>query len=158
MASDKLYKMRSGTPQHKSIKLRGEDFAIVLLGSDIIRSIEEQTEEYYNRNKDRVNDAVRAQYYNALLVFNCLRDPNNLSERVADKVSDIESALDSVDMTEVVDAYRELIINKSPRIDLLTQDELDEVKKHLEVTALSDLSTVLCVHLKNCHLTIVSEK
>ena len=66
--------------------------------------------------------------------------------------------MDLEDINRVVNAYGELMMNKAPKLELLTQAQLETVKKHLEVTPLSDLSTVLLVHLANCHQTIVSEK
>lgn len=160
MASDKLYKMRLGSPPHKHIKIRGESFEVVLLSSDIIRQIEEQVELYAQKNKDRVNDTVRALYYDSLLTYHALRDSDDpsLSSKVVDNPEDISAILDPSDIAEVTNAYSELMMNKAPKIELLNQEEMDEVKKHLEVTPLKELSTVLLVHLRNCHQTIVSER
>jgi hypothetical protein len=159
MASDKLYKLREGIPPHKNVTIRGENFSVVILPTDTMRLIEEQTEEYCQKNKDKANDAVRQTYYDRLIAYHSLRDPDDitLSTKVAEKPEDIGSILDQADVGIITNAYGELLLNKAPKIELLTQEELDIIKKHLEATPLSDLSTVLLVHLSNCHQAIVSE-
>ena len=88
-----------------------------------------------------------------------MRDPSDptLSTKIASSPAEVGECLDNEDISRICGAYGELIINKAPKLETLTQEELDIIKKHLEVTPLSDLSTVLLVHLKNCHQTIVSE-
>ena len=159
MAGDKLSRMRQGLPVHSKVTLRDDIILeVVVLPSDIMRQIDEQTEEYMNDNKNRVNATVRNRYFENLLVYHCLRDPDDpsLQTKVASSPQEIEKTLDDEDVSRVVNKYGELILNKSPKLEMLKQEDLDEIKKHLEVTPLNDLSTVLCVHLVNCHRTIAS--
>lgn len=156
-----LRDLRRGIPPHKRVHIggtEGYDVTVVILSADKCLELEELTNEYCNTREKRVNDTVRNQFYNALLVNECMRDPDNISERIASSVQEVMECMDLEDINRVVKAYGELMMNKAPKLELLTQDQLEVVKKHLEVTPLSDLSTVSLVHLANFHQTIVSEK
>lgn len=160
----KLWQLRAGIPVHKNVTLGNGDttvqVTVVSLPADTMQMIDETVEEYCKKNKERINDAVRTQFYNINLVHHCMRDPNSdrFSVKMTDSPEEVASIMDLEDISRIVNAYQELILNKAPRLEFMTQEQLDEVKKHLEVTPLSDLSTVLLVHLANCHRTIVSEK
>lgn len=161
MAGDILKKLRTGTPLHKKVTLGNGDhsvsIAVVVISVDAIRSIEEKVESYCQENANKVNEKIRVQYYNQLLAAECMRNPENLNEYLVDEEEEVGELLDLEDISRVCGAYSELMINKAPKIELLTQENLDELKKHLEVTSLSDLSTVSLIHLRNFHQTIVSE-
>lgn len=155
MAS-KLSQLRNGIPPHKYIDIRGMRIAVVLIPSDILRQCEELTEEYGNNNKTKVNERVKSQYFDELLAYNCMRDPDDLNKKIAESVEEVREILDIEDIGRVTSAYGELLMNKAPKIELLNEEQLDEIKKHLEVTPLKDLSTVSVVHLANFHQVIVS--
>lgn len=160
----KLWKLRAGIPVHKNVTLgNGDstvDVAVVSLSADTMKMIDETVELYCKKNKDKINDTVRTQYYNINLVYHCMRDPNSdrLSVKMTDSPEEVAEMMDLEDISRIINAYQELILNKAPRLEMITQEQLDEIKNFLEVTPLSDLSTVLLVHLANCHRTIVSEK
>lgn len=162
MAGGKLSKLREGIPLHKNVILgsgaSSVKVAVVLLANDLMQLIDEQTEEYCNENKNKVNARVRDYYHNRLMSFHCMRDIDDptYQTKIADSIEEV-AELDLEDIKRVTNAYSELLLNKAPKLELLTQENLDELKKHLEVTQLSDLSTVLLVHLRSCHQTIVSE-
>lgn len=164
VGGSKLWKLRSGIPVHKNVTLGNGDstveVTVVSLTADTMQMIDEVVEEYCKKNKDKVNDAVRSQFYNINLVHHCMRDPNSdrFSVKMTDSPEEVANMMDLEDISRIVNAYQELILNKAPKLEFITQEQLDEIKKHLEVTPLSDLSTVLLVHLANCHRTIVSEK
>lgn len=156
-----LRDLRRGIPPHKRVHIggtEGYDVTVVILSADKCLELEELTNEYCNTREKRVNDTVRNQFYNALLVNECMRDPDDISERISSSVQEVMECMDLEDINRIVKAYGELMMNKAPKLELLTQDQLEVVKKHLEVTPLSDLSTVSLVHLANFHQTIVSEK
>jgi len=163
MGDNILRRLRNGAPQHKKIVLgNGEDsitVVVVMLSIDEMQMINEKVEEYAHINPNKMSDSVKQQMYNKLLAYNCMRDPSDptLSTKIASSPAEVGECLDNEDISRICGAYGELIINKAPKLETLTQEELDIIKKHLEVTPLSDLSTVLLVHLKNCHQTIVSE-
>lgn len=160
----KLWQLRSGIPVHKNVILGNGDTAVnvtvVSLPADTMQMIDETVEEYCKKNKDRVNETVRAQFYNINLVHHCMRDPNSdrYSAKMTESPEEVAAIMDLEDISRVTNAYQELILNKAPKLEFITQEQLDEIKNHLEITPLSDLSTVLLVHLANCHRTIVSEK
>ena len=156
-----LRDLRRGIPPHKRVHIggtEGYDVTVVILSADKCLELEELTNEYCNTREKRVNDTVRNQFYNALLVNECMRGPDDISERISSSVQEVMECMDLEDINRIVKAYGELMMNKAPKLELLTQDQLEVVKKHLEVTPLSDLSTVSLVHLANFHQTIVSEK
>jgi len=162
MASDnlnKLSKLRQGIPPHKSVTINDVEFMVVLLSSDILRKIEEDTNEYACKHPNRVSNQAREQYYDDLLVFHCLRDPDDptLQTKVASNASEISEVFGLAEISMVTAAYSELMMNKMPHnIELLTQEQFDELKKYLETTPLKDLSTVSLVHLTNFHQAITS--
>lgn len=156
-----LKDLRRGIPPHKRVHIGGADgydVMVVVLSADKCLEIEEQTQDYCSSRGSKANENVKNQFYNALLVANCMRDPDDLTVPIASSLNEVMECMDLEDINRVVNAYGELMMNKAPKLELLTQEQLDTVKKHLEVTPLSDLSTVLLVHLANCHQTIVSEK
>lgn len=156
-----LKDLRRGIPPHKRVHIGGADgydVMVVVLSADKCLEIEEQTQDYCSSRGSKANENVKNQFYNALLVANCMRDPDDLTVPIASSLNEVMECMDLEDINRVVNAYGELMMNKAPKLELLTQAQLDTVKKHLEVTPLSDLSTVLLVHLANCHQTIVSEK
>lgn len=160
----KLSALRRGVPMHKNVTLGVGDntveVKVVLLSSDDMLDIEESTEEYCKSIGDRNNRVVRNNYYNKLLASMCMRDPSDstLQTQIAESVDEVGEFLDIEDIDRVCNAYRELLTNKAPRMDIMTNDELEELKNYLRVTPLKDLSTVLLTHLKSCHQTLVSEK
>ena len=156
-----LKDLRRGIPPHKRVHIGGADgydVMVVVLSADKCLEIEEQTQDYCSSRGSKANENVKNQFYNALLVANCMRDPDDLTVPIASSLNEVMECMDLEVINRVVNAYGELMMNKAPKLELLTQAQLDTVKKHLEVTPLSDLSTVLLVHLANCHQTIVSEK
>lgn len=156
-----LKDLRRGIPPHKRVHIGGADgydVMVVILSADKCLEIEEQTQDYCSSRGSKANENVKNQFYNALLVANCMRDPDDLTVPIASSLNEVMECMDLEDINRVVNAYGELMMNKAPKLELLTQTQLETVKKHLEVTPLSDLSTVLLVHLANCHQTIVSEK
>lgn len=153
--------LRRGIPPHKKVHIGGTDgydVTVVILSADKCLELEELTNEYCSTREKRVSEVVRNQFYNALLVKECMRDPDDLTIHLSSSVQEVMECMDLEDINRVVKAYGELMMNKAPKLELLTEDQLAVVKKHLEVTPLSDLSTVSLVHLANFHQTIVSEK
>ena len=176
MAGDISYlrRMRTGQPPHKIVTLGngGDSFqvAVILLSSDKMLAINELVEERYQvkttrglDGKDievkdpRDNSKNRARYYNQLLCYESMRNPDDLNEKIADSPEEVGELLDDEDIQRICEMYNELIVNKAPKLEVLKQEELDQLKKYLEVTPLSDISTVSLVHLKYCHQTLVSE-
>lgn len=172
MAGDISYlkKMRTGQPPHGMVTLGngGDSFevAIVLLSNDTMLSINEEVENRYHEitNGDSTyknpkdSEKNRAMYYNKLLCYHCMRVPTDLNTKIASSADEVGELLDVEDIKRVCEKYNELIINKSPKLEILTEEELDSLKKYLEVTPLKDISTVSLVHLKYFHQTLVSER
>lgn len=156
MAS-KLSQLRKGTIPHKVITLR-DDFkvAVVVLPTDTIKQINADIEEYMIEHPSHNTDIIRNQMYDTYLCYECMRDPDDLNKRVASDVKETGDILDNEDISRVTTAYGEVMINKAPKIELMTEEEFSDLKKYLEKTALKDLDTVLLVHLKNSHLAMPS--
>lgn len=163
MAGGELSKLRRGIPPHKKVTLgNGEDsadFMVVLLSADKTQELDELTEEYARENEKKVNQRVRNSFYSRMLCAMCLRsvDDKTLSEEIT-TYEEVGKILDSEDIDRICTAYKELMVNKAPKVEVLNDEQLEEIKNYLEVTSLKDLSTVLQVHLKSCHQTIVSER
>lgn len=160
----KLWKLRAGVPIHKNVTLGNGDstvkVTVVSLPADTMQMIDETVEAYCKKNRDKVNDVVRTQFYNINLVHWCMRDPDSdrFTVKMTDSPEEVASIMDLEDISRVVNAYQELLLNKAPKLEFITQEQLDEIKNYLEVTPLSDLSTVSLVHLANFHRTLVSER
>lgn len=160
----KLAALRKGVPMHKNITLGvGEntlDVVIVLLSSDDMLDIEQATEEYCRKiGEQKNNRIVRNNYYNRMLASIAMRDPSDptLQTLMVEHPDEVGEWMDIEDIDRVCTAYKELLSNKVPKMELLTEEQLDEIKNFLRVTPWKDLSTTLRVHLKSCHQTIVSE-
>lgn len=175
MAGDVSYlrKMRTGQPPHKIVTLGngGDSFkvAVVLLSSDTMLKINEVVQKRYAVVTRIVNGEVveerdprdtednRARYYNMVLCYEAMRLPDDLNTKVAENPEEVGELLDDEDLQRICEIYNELIVNKAPKLEVITEEDLEDLKKYLEVTPLSDISTVSLVHLKYCHQTLVSE-
>lgn len=166
---DKIRGLRSGKKTRGFVKLgMGEDsvtVAVVLLPSDVMLDINETVEERYAPEvvdgvvvkNSKQSDVTRAQYYNQLLCFHCMREPEDLEVKVFDKFEDVGKNLTLEDIKRVCEAYNNLIVNNSDKLETLKQEDYDELKKYLEVTPLKDLSIVSQVHLMYFLQTLLSE-
>lgn len=165
-----LRKMRTGQPPYGVVTLgngsNSFEVAVVLLPTDIMLEINEQVESRYREIKDgdktiknpKDNPKNRAMYYNKLLCFNCMRVPDNLDVKITEDLSEIGMLLDDEDIQRVCEKYNELVVNKAPKLEVLNERELEEIKKYLEVTPLKDINTVSLIHLKYFHQTLVSSQ
>jgi hypothetical protein len=155
MAS-KLSQLRMGKPASKIIDIRGMRMAVVILPIDTMRDIEYKVEKYALDNDGAVSEIMKNQYFDTLLAFNCLRNPENLDEYMAETEIELGGILDSEDINKIATAYGEIMVTKAPKLELLSEDQFEDIKKFLEVTPLNDIGTVSLVHLTNFHQTIVS--
>ena len=173
MAGDtrnRIKNLRTGKRSHTSVNLGMGDnmvrVAVVLLPSDTILDINEKVEERYQDvvvdgvvvKNPKKNEVTRNQYYNKLVCFHCMRDPENLEEKVFESEDEVGQLLDNDDIGRVCEKYNELLVNNSNKLETMSEEDFEDLKKYLEVTPLKDLSTVSLVHLKYFHKTIVSEK
>lgn len=164
LKKSKLAALRRGVPLHKNVILgNGEQavqVAVVLLSSDDMLDIESATEAYIKSLGDGANSVVRNNYYNKLLCSMCMRDPSDTSYQtmMVESADEVGTLMDIEDIERICSAYKELLINKAPRMEMITEEDFEELKNYLRVTPLNDLSTMLLVHLKSCHQTLVSEK
>jgi hypothetical protein len=150
-----LKDLRGGKPPFKVIKIASDqmEVAVVVLSADKIIEIDEQVDEYMESKGSKSGD-LRIQIYNALLCHNAMRNPDNIDIHVSDSVSEVLEVLDMEDISRVINAYSTLMMNKAPKLELMTEKDLENVKKYLEVTPLSDLSTESLVHLANFRQTL----
>lgn len=149
----KLSQMRMGVPIHDEVMIRDVKFAVVILPSDTVRQIEEDVERYMESNKGKVNERVHNLMFDSELVYYSLRDidDSTLKTKVADSAEEVRNTFDEEDISRVTEVYGTLMMNKSKKLELLNEEQFDEIKKVLEVTPLSELSTVSQVHLANFH-------
>lgn len=165
MAGDRLIKlrdMRSGVPTRKLVNLGNGDnsveIAVVVVSADVMLSINEEVEEKYRDTPDTKHSGLmRNQYYNMLLCYYCMRDPDKLDELMFDNKDEVGETLNLEDIKRVMEAYNELIINCAPKLETMNEEDFDEIKKFLGGVQLKDLSTVSLVHLMYFLQTIRSE-
>ena len=167
--SSRIRNLRMGKRSHGTVKLgMGDDsvkVAVVLLPSDIMLDINEEVEERYSDivqdgvvvKNPKQNDITRNQYYNRLLCFHCMREVDDLDQRIFEDPDEVGEVLTLEDIKRVCEKYNELIVNNSDKLETLKQEDYDELKKFLEVTPLKDLSIVSQVHLMYFLQTILSE-
>lgn len=160
----KISALRSNKPISQMTEINDVRVAVVILPSEKMVEIEILTEQYAQDMKTNKNitvtQALRGMYFDQLLAYHCLRDPDDptLSKYAADSVDEIRQTLDVEDINKVTRVYGELMLSKYSGIDIMTEEKLEEVKKHLSQTELKDLSTVSLVHLANFHRVIVSNQ
>lgn len=163
--TSKLAALRRGVPLHKRITLgvgsNTLDVVVVLLSSDDMLDIEQATEEYCRTIGEKKNNRiVRNNYYNRMLAAIAMRDPSDptFQTLMVSDPDEVGEYLDIEDIDRITTAYKELLSDKVPKMDLLSEDQLEEIKNFLRVTPWKDLSTTLRLHLKSCHQTIVSRQ
>lgn len=165
-----LRRMRTGQHPHVIVTLGNEgdgfNVAVVLLSSDDMLDINEQVDKRYAPKYDKEGKAIpnpvgtqnnRSRFYNRLLCYHAMRLPEDLEIRVADSPDEVGELLDDEDIKRVCEKYNELLVNKAPKLEVIKKEELEELKKYLEVTPLNAINTVSLVHLKYCHQTLTSE-
>lgn len=172
MAGDtfnRIRSLRSGKRTRAFVKLgMGDDsvtVAVVLLPSDVMLDINETVAERYapevkdgvTVENSRQSDVTRAQYYNQLLCYHCMREPDDLEAKIFEKFEDVGKNLTLEDIKRVCESYNNLIVNNSDKLETLKPEDYDELKKFLEVTPLKDLSIVSQVHLMYFLQTVLSE-
>lgn len=169
----KLRELRTGKQQYKVINLGDVkeklDIAVVLLSADVMLSINEKVEERYhiintdkkedNTSDDaKLNSITRNQYYNILLCLNCVREADDINAHVFSTEEEVGSTLDLEDIKRVCENYNELLVNRAYKLETIKEEDIDEIKKALEVTSLNDLSIVSQVHLAYFLQAVRSEK
>ena len=103
-----LKDLRRGIPPHKRVHIGGADgydVMVVVLSADKCLEIEEQTQDYCSSRGSKANENVKNQFYNALLVANCMRDPDDLTVPIASSLNEVMECMDLEDINRVVNAY-----------------------------------------------------
>lgn len=133
------------------------DVAIVLLSSDLMCDINDRVCEKYGESEEESEQLTKSKniYYNTLLAYYCTRVPKvPYTEYVADSYKEFCSYMDLEDIDRIVKAYNELLISKCDKIELLTDDRLEELVNFLEKQRggdWKDLDTIAYIHLTNLY-------
>lgn len=153
--------LRRGKTPFKVIGLQnGEDVfdvAIVLLSSDLMCDINDKVYDKYGESEEENEQLTKAKniYYNTLLAYHCTRVPEEpYQEYVAGSYKEFCQYMDLEDIDRIVKAYNELLINKCDKIELLTDDRLEELVNFLERQRggdWKDLDTIAYIHLTNLY-------
>lgn len=149
----KLADLRRGVTKG-TVTLSGNiEVAVVIVPTSTLRQIECDIEEWCQGHPKQASQQVRKQMYDIMLIHECTRDKDNIDVKITDSWQEAETLLDNEDVSRILSRYQELMVNKAPKIELLTDEEFEKLKKLLEGTKLTDLSTVSALHLKNCLTT-----
>lgn len=145
----KLAELRRGVTKRIVTLSDKVEIAVLIVPTGTLRRIESDIEEWCQSHQSSANDQVRRQLYDIMLCHECMRDKDDINVKVTSNWEEAEELLDAEDVSRVLGAYKELMVNKAPKIELLTDEEFNNLKKSLEKIELTDLSTVSALHLKN---------
>lgn len=85
----KLSKLRNGEQIHSFVTIDNLKMAVVVLPSDTIRQIEEETTKHMSEIEiESASSVIRNLFFDQLLCFHSLRDPENLDVKMADNIKD----------------------------------------------------------------------
>lgn len=153
----KLSELRKGTPISKVVTLYdGLKVAVVLLSTDVMLQIEREVQQYMTDNEKSVNNIIKNQLFDIKLCYHAMRDPSDINTKIASNEDEVAKLLDSEDVSRITTAFGELMVNKTPKIELMSEEDFEELKKTLGAMELKELSTVSLVHLTNFHQTLLS--
>lgn len=144
-----LQKIRNGKKNHKIVNFPGteEKVAMVILSSNVTTDCMLKTEKYSqekNITDPIYKDIVLQQY----LVYEFLRDKDNLDIKVSDSIDDVRE-LDVSELAYLVTEYNQLSTENSPFLSAVSAEEFELLKKTLQEIQLSDLSGESLVTLKS---------
>lgn len=147
----KLHELRRGNPKFSRVYLGDEndgvEVAVVILTADDVLDIDEQVQVYCSSAPNKINDIVRSEIANAMICQRAIRNPDNLDEKLLDSLKQTLEMLDLEDMGRIIKAYNELMINRAPKLETLSSEDLEEIKKKLKTAKLKDLNIVQRLHL-----------
>lgn len=151
----KLSSLRRDVPPHSMHEFKDGngkpifEFAIVLLNMEQIRRCGEQV-VLFNKNNEVDDPNYSEVIFNINLVYHCMRQPDNLDMHIANGIDEIQEFLSEGRMNYIVEQYYLLEAVHSPKsLELLTNEEMEELKKLIGQIQLSNLSTISQAHLKS---------
>lgn len=159
--------LRRGITPFKIISLsNGNDetfnVAVVLLSSDLMCDINDKVCEKYGEPtevEDKQREKAKNIYYNTLLAYHCTRVPEEpYAEYIASCYEEFTRYMDLEDIQRITNAYNELLIDKCDKIELLTDERLEELVNFLDRQAeegWKGLSTTVFIHLTNLYNTLL---
>jgi tetrahydromethanopterin S-methyltransferase subunit A len=97
-----------------------------------------------------VKDRVRAQW----TIVYAVREPDDLTKRVYDNLTEMLDDIDVGDLDELISRYNEMTEKASPSLEGIPESELEQVKKALQEMNWNDLSGSAWYALKRFLSTI----
>lgn len=83
---------------------------------------------------------VRDRYNQAEVLVRAIREPSDHSQRMFESIEEMQTAIEVSDINFLMDAYFEMVESSSPKIDSISPEELEDVKKVLQEIDLKELS------------------
>jgi hypothetical protein len=77
---------------------------------------------------------------NAETLARCVRNPNNLEERVFEDSDEVREVFEVSDINFITDMYFEMVARSSPALDQFSPQELEDAKKVLQTIDWNELS------------------
>lgn len=144
-----LQKIKNGKKNFKVIDYPNstEKVAIAILSSDEMTDCKIKSEQYIKKisiEDESYRDVILQQF----IVYNCLRDKDNINQKIAESIEDIRG-LDNVELMYFMSQYNMLVQDTSPFLASVTEEMFEELKKTLVKMSWKDLNGESLLALRN---------
>jgi hypothetical protein len=147
--SNRLKKMRLGQEAPTFVNLRGENrIALVPL----IEAEEEMAwveASHLGAEDNTYGQQGMDKRFRSSTLFYAMRNPDNLKERVFDSLEELLETLNSDEINGLAEEYQMMMEFSSPKLDGVSEEELVELKKVLEMIDWNVLSGRPWWYLRN---------
>lgn len=150
-----LHKIKNGKKNTKLVEFPGSTtkVALVILSSNEITQAKVASDAYILEKKIS-GDTYMDMAFQQEIIFRALRDKDNLENRLADNIDEIR-ALEVNELAYLQVQYNLFQQENSPFLSAVTEEQLDILKKTLEIMSLKDLSGESLVALRSFLLSLV---
>jgi hypothetical protein len=154
--SNLLQRIKSGKKNHKIIDFPGteEKVAIVTLSSNQTEACKIKAEDYIKLFKiedETYKDMVLQRH----LVYEFLRDSNDLDKRVATTFDELSNLLDVTEIVYFVTQYNLFSQESSPFLASVSEEQFELLKKSLPEMKWNELSGESLAALRNFLMSLV---
>lgn len=145
-----LQKLKSGKKNYKLIDFPGTDekVALVILSSDQLTQCKLKSDQYCE-SKGIEDEGYKNIVFQEYLVYESLRDKDDINKRLAESVDDLRSTLDAEEISYIAVQYNMFASEVSPFLGAITDEQFELLKKSLEKMSLKDLNGESLVALRN---------
>ncbi len=151
----RLSKIKAGVKHFAPVNIPGTDeYAhMVVLSSEDMVLVKKKAIAYCSGKEIGDADSFNV-ILNSYILYEALKVPDQHDKFFAESPEEIRELLSLSELDGLIDEHMALQEDTSKELNILSKDDLEEVKKHLETTQLNDLSGESIRALKRFLLTL----